>query len=72
MDKAISKEIIEYYQSEAEEPRLIDLPRVKELVREAWLAGCMKGGDWSTEAQEQRALDKYMKALEAKHATNNS
>ncbi len=45
--------------------RLIDLPGVKELVKAAYRAGCMKGGEWLNGAREQEALDEYMKALEA-------
>ena len=44
-------------------PRLIDLPGVKELVEDAWLAGCMKGGEWLNGVREQKAFDEYMKSI---------
>ena len=51
---------------------IIDIPGVKELVKDAWSAGCLKGGDCSTLAQEQKSLDNYIKALEDKNGQPGS
>ena len=66
MDKdSISKEIIEYYENEAQEPRLIDLPGVKELVEKAYRDGYEEAaGDPD---YLRNCVYEYMRALEAKH-----